>query len=180
MLIPDPGSKNSNERQGWKKNLSYLFFGAKNFTKLNYFIFEMLKKKIWANFQRIIELFTQKIVTKLSKIGVWDPGSEIRDPGVKKAPDPGYRIRIRNTVLYDEKKSGFHTCTRSRHNRGRSAGLPRRSSCGGGRWPSCSPPDKWWAAPAIQPFVKGGQLYPKIIWRAVDRESADYLVRDGR
>jgi hypothetical protein len=61
----------------------------------------MLKKKIGANFQRIIELFTQKIVSKLSKIWVWDPGSEIRDPGsgknlfripdpgVKKAPDPG-------------------------------------------------------------------------------------------
>jgi hypothetical protein len=52
-----------------------------------------------ANFQRISELFTQKIVTKLSKVWVWDPGSEIRDPektysgsriqGVKKAPDPG-------------------------------------------------------------------------------------------
>jgi hypothetical protein len=40
----------------------------------------MLKKKMLANFQRIIELFTQKIVTKLSKIWVWDPGSEIRDP----------------------------------------------------------------------------------------------------
>ncbi len=72
----------------------------------------MLKEKIWANFQRIIELFTQKFVTRLSKIWVWDPeshsgsqthifesldpGSEIRknpfripDPGVKKAPDPG-------------------------------------------------------------------------------------------
>jgi hypothetical protein len=56
---------------------------------------------IWPNFQRIIELFAQKIVNKLSKILVWDPGSEIRDPektysgswiadpGVKKAPDPG-------------------------------------------------------------------------------------------
>jgi hypothetical protein len=79
------------------------FFGAINFTKLNYyFIFEMLKKKIWANFQRIIELFTKNIVTKLSKIWVWDPGSgknlfRIPDPGVKKAPDPGTRIRIRNT-----------------------------------------------------------------------------------
>jgi hypothetical protein len=57
-------------------------------------IFEMLKKKIWANFQRIIGLFTQKIVTKLSKIWVWDSGSgknlfRIPDPGVKKAPDPG-------------------------------------------------------------------------------------------
>jgi hypothetical protein len=54
----------------------------------------VLKKKIWANFQRIIELFTQKIVTKLSKIWIWDPGSGIQkkpipDPGVKKAPDPG-------------------------------------------------------------------------------------------
>ncbi len=65
----------------------------------------MLKKKIWANFQRIIEVFTQKIFTKLSKYwfgirdprsGIRDPGSEIRDPGVKKAPDPVSRIRFRN------------------------------------------------------------------------------------
>jgi hypothetical protein len=54
----------------------------------------VLKKKIWANFQRIIELFTPKIVTKLSKIWIWDFGSgknlfRIPDPGVKKAPDPG-------------------------------------------------------------------------------------------
>jgi hypothetical protein len=56
---------------------------------MNYFIFEMLKN---------VELFTQKVVTKLSKIRVWDPspGSgknlfQIPDPGVKKAPDPGSR-----------------------------------------------------------------------------------------
>ncbi len=54
----------------------------------------MLKKIFFfANFRRIIELFTQKIVIKLSKIWVWDPGSGknlfwIPDPGVKKAPDP--------------------------------------------------------------------------------------------
>jgi hypothetical protein len=35
----------------------------------------MFKKKIWSSFQRIKELFTQKIVTKLSKLWVWDPGS---------------------------------------------------------------------------------------------------------
>jgi hypothetical protein len=63
----------------------------------------VLKKKIWANFQRIIELFTQKIATKLSKIWIWDTGSgknlfRIPDPGVKKAPEPGSRIRIRNTA----------------------------------------------------------------------------------
>jgi hypothetical protein len=71
----------------------------------------MLKKKIWANFPRIIELFTQKIVTKLSKIWVWAPGSEIRDPeknlfripdpGVKKAPDPQHCTKFtspRNSI----------------------------------------------------------------------------------
>jgi hypothetical protein len=41
----------------------------------NYFSFEMKKKKILASFQRITELFTQNIVTKLSEIWVWDPGS---------------------------------------------------------------------------------------------------------
>ncbi len=63
----------------------------------------MLNKNIWANFQRIIEFFTQKIVTKLSKIWVWDPGSEIRkkpipDPGSRGQKGNGSRIRIRNTA----------------------------------------------------------------------------------
>ncbi len=51
---------------------------------------------MWVNFQRIIELFTKKIVTKLSKVWVWDPGSGKKpipdtgsDPEVKKAPDHG-------------------------------------------------------------------------------------------
>ncbi len=47
---------------------------------------------MWANFQRITELFTQKIVTKLSTIWVWDPRSEIRDPR-SETRDPGYEIR---------------------------------------------------------------------------------------
>jgi hypothetical protein len=48
----------------------------------NYFIFDMLKKKIWANFQRILELFTQKLSLSSQKYGfeIRDPGSEIRDP----------------------------------------------------------------------------------------------------
>ncbi len=59
----------------------------------------MLKKKILANFQRIIEFFTQKIVTKLSKVWVWDPGSEIRkkpipNPGSRGQKGTGSRIRI--------------------------------------------------------------------------------------
>jgi hypothetical protein len=61
---------------------------------------EVLKKKIWANFQRIIELFAQKIFTKLSKVWVWDPGSgkkPIPDPGSRGQKGTGSRIRIRNT-----------------------------------------------------------------------------------
>ncbi len=116
--ISDPGSKNSNKRERWKKNSCYTFLCSHKFHKIvNYFSFEVLKKKIWANFQRIIELFTQKIVKKLLKICSWDPGTGIRDPesrirkkpipdprsripdlGFKKALDPGSRIWIRNTV----------------------------------------------------------------------------------
>ncbi len=57
------------------------------------------KIKIWANLRRFLVLFTQRIVTKLSKIWVWDPrsGSGIRrslfwipNPRAKKALDPGY------------------------------------------------------------------------------------------
>ncbi len=102
--IPDPGSRISDpgsripdptqeQKRGMKKNiLSYLFCSQKFNKLVNYFIFEMLKKKIWANFQRIIELFTQKLVTKLSKIWVWDPGS-----GAFLTTGSGSGIRIRNT-----------------------------------------------------------------------------------
>jgi hypothetical protein len=56
---------------------------------------------MWANFQRIIELYTQKIFTKLSKIWVRDPGYGIQDPektypGSRGKISTGSRIRIRN------------------------------------------------------------------------------------
>ena len=101
MFIPDPdfthpGSRIQKHKQkrGVKKICFHSFFCSHKFHKIvNYLIFEMLKKKIWANFQRIIELFTPKIGTLLSKIWVWDPGSgsEIRDPGWVKIRirDPG-------------------------------------------------------------------------------------------
>jgi hypothetical protein len=93
LPIPDPGTKNRNKREGWQKICRHTFFCSHKFHKIvNYFILEMLKKKIWANFQRIIEFFTPKNVTKLSKIWVWEPGSGIRDPGSGKnqfqIPDP--------------------------------------------------------------------------------------------
>jgi hypothetical protein len=76
---------------------SYYFLSHKFHKIKNYFIFVLLNKKIWPSFQRIIELFNQKFVTKLKKIYVWDPGSgtnlfRIRVQGSKRP-----RIRIRNT-----------------------------------------------------------------------------------
>jgi len=87
-----------------KKNLlPFFFFYSQKLHKIeNYFIFEKLKKKIWANLHRQnYRTFYPKNVTKLSKFwvrdpvsGIKDPGSgknlfRIPDPGVKKAPDPG-------------------------------------------------------------------------------------------
>jgi hypothetical protein len=105
LPIPDLGSRNSNRDRGVKKFVVIPFFWSHKFHKIeNYFIFEMLKKKIWASFQRIIELFTQKLVTKISKIWVWDPGSEIRDPEktysrTRIQESKRYRIPDHNTAL---------------------------------------------------------------------------------
>ncbi len=113
LPIPDPGSRISDpgsriqkqhKRERRKKLDVKPFYVAIKFNKIvYYFSFEVLKKKIWANFQRIIELFTKKIVKKFFKIWSWDPGSGIRkkiipDPGSRGQKGTGSRIRIRNTV----------------------------------------------------------------------------------
>ncbi len=96
--IPDLGSRIQKQQQKRevKKISCHTFLCSHKFHKIvNHFSFEVLKKKIWANFQRILELFTKKIVKKLLKIWSWDPGSEIRDPGSRKnlfrIPDPGVK-----------------------------------------------------------------------------------------
>jgi hypothetical protein len=67
----------------------------------------MIKKKIWANFQRIVEVFTQKIFNKLSNngFGIQDPEktySRSRIQGSKRhrIPDPDLDAlnRIRSEV----------------------------------------------------------------------------------
>ncbi len=131
--IPDPGSripdpKTATRDRGEKNFFCQTIFCSHKFHKTQYyFIFDMLKKKIWPNFPRIIEVFTQKIVTKPSIIWVWDPGSGIRkkpipDPGSRgqKGTDPGSRIRIRNTANIDENladsSSAFKQLQRSQWN----------------------------------------------------------------
>jgi hypothetical protein len=65
--ISDPGSRIQKQQQkrGVNKNLCHTFFCSHKF---------------------LIERFTQKLVTKLTKIWVWDPRSGIRK---KPIPDPG-------------------------------------------------------------------------------------------
>jgi hypothetical protein len=81
-----------------KKKFCHNFLCSHKFHKIaHYFSFDVLKKKIWANFQRIIKLFIQKIVNKLSKIWIWDPGSgknlfRILDPGFRGQKGTGSRI----------------------------------------------------------------------------------------
>ncbi len=72
MFIPDPDFcpsriliQKQKQKKGVKKNwLSYLFCRHKNHKIVNYINFELVKKKIWANLQTIMQLSTQKIVIK--------------------------------------------------------------------------------------------------------------------
>ncbi len=106
--IPDLGSriqKTVTKERGEKKIVIILFFSHK-FHKIEYyFIFEMPKKKIWANFQRILKFLAKNFQYGiLSNIWVWDPGSGknlFRIPGSKRHripdPDPQHwsEVRIR-------------------------------------------------------------------------------------
>jgi hypothetical protein len=92
ISVADPGClsriQNSNKREGRKK-----------FHKLSVILFLICgRKKIRPNFPRFLKL-TQKIVTKLSKIWVWDPGSgkTYSESRIQGSKGTGSRIRIRNT-----------------------------------------------------------------------------------
>jgi hypothetical protein len=84
--------------------LLYLFFVAIKFKNSKLFYFGNAEEKNVGPFSKNYRTFYPKIVTKLSKIWVLHPGSEIRDPK-KPIPDPGSRgqkgtgsrIRISNT-----------------------------------------------------------------------------------
>jgi hypothetical protein len=82
----------------WAPTLSYFFLEPQISQNRKLGIL-FLNWWIWANLQRIIELFTQKVVTKLSKIEVWDPGSEIRK-NLFRIPDLGSKRYQLLSVVY--------------------------------------------------------------------------------
>ncbi len=93
--ISDPKSRIQQQHEKRRgKNYFYptIFCSHKYHKIVNNFIFEQAKKIVFAKTLKITVVFTQKYVIKLSKIWVWDPGPEIRDPEKKPIPDPGHRI----------------------------------------------------------------------------------------
>ncbi len=95
LPIPDPGSRISDlgsqiQKQQKKREVKKICCHKFHKTEY-YFIFKMLKKKLWANFQKIIEVFTQKILNMLS--GIQDPektysGSRIQGSKRHRIPGP--------------------------------------------------------------------------------------------
>ncbi len=86
LIFTHPGSRIQKQqaKRGVKIFFFIPFFVATKFSKLNIIKFLYTEEKkfgpIFQELFKFLVLFTQKIVTKLSKIWVWDPGSEIRDP----------------------------------------------------------------------------------------------------
>jgi hypothetical protein len=82
-----PGSQIQQQHQ---KRREKTFFCPTIFLATNTitFIFEQVKKIVLAKTLKIIVLFTQKFVIKLSKIWVWNPRSQIQGQKGTRIPDP--------------------------------------------------------------------------------------------
>ena len=94
--IPDP--KTAIKERGEKKLIVIPFLCSHKFHKIvNYFSFEVLKKKNLGQFSKNYRTFYQKNCQKALKNMVL--GSRIRDPGSKGEKVTGSRIRIRNTAF---------------------------------------------------------------------------------
>jgi hypothetical protein len=96
MFIPDPGSKNSYKREGFKKKFwsnIFLYLQMSQNVKLFYF-YTAQEKNLGQIFKELWNLLPKKLSQSSRKYE-----SGIRDPGVKKAPDPGSRIRNTGCVF---------------------------------------------------------------------------------
>jgi hypothetical protein len=110
--IPDPGSKNSNKKEGCKKKFCHTFLCSHKCLKIeNYFSFEVLKKKFGPIFKEIWNFLPKKLSLSSQKygFGIRDPGSGKKlfpDPGSRGQKGTGSRIRIRNidcfTAYFDD------------------------------------------------------------------------------
>jgi hypothetical protein len=75
------------QKRGAKKIFCHTLVCSHKFHNFkNYFIFEIVKKKICANFQKFQNYLPKKLSLSFQKygFGIWDPGSKIPNPGVKR------------------------------------------------------------------------------------------------
>ncbi len=94
--IPDPGSKNSNKREGWKNFVVIPCFGATKFTKLNIILFlNCWRKEFGPIFKELLKSLPKKLSLSSQKYGFG-----IRDPGSRGQKGTGSRIRIRNIDFF--------------------------------------------------------------------------------
>ncbi len=115
LIFTRPGSRIQKQQQkrAVKKISCHTFLCSHKFHKIeNYFFLKCWRKKFGPIFKELLNFLPQKLSQSSQKYGfrIWDPRSGIRDPGsgknlfripdpgVKKAPDPGSWIRIRNTA----------------------------------------------------------------------------------
>ncbi len=104
--IQDPGSKNSNKREGWIKFVVIPFFVATNFTKFEINLFlKCWRQKFGPIFKELKNFLLKKLSRSSLKygFGIQDQGSgknlfRITDPGSRGQKRTGSRIRIRNTA----------------------------------------------------------------------------------
>ncbi len=97
--ISDPGSQNSNKREGWKKICCHSFLFSHKFHKIeHYFSFEKLKKKFGTIFKELYNFLPQKLSlsSQTYRFGIRDP--EKTYSGSRGQKGTGSRIRIRNTA----------------------------------------------------------------------------------
>jgi hypothetical protein len=92
-LVSDPGSQIQKQQQkrGVKKICCYNFLCSHKFHKIeNYFSFEVLKKKIWANFQKICHYAIKNmgLGSGIRKKPIPDPGSRGQKGTESRIPDP--------------------------------------------------------------------------------------------
>ncbi len=112
FMIPDLGSRIQKQQQkrGVKKIWCHSFLCSHKFHKIeNNFSFEVLKKKIWPYFQRIIELIPKKLSLSSQKygFGIRDPrsgktysGSRIEGSKKHWIPDPDPQHCSNLTILH--------------------------------------------------------------------------------
>ncbi len=112
--IPDLGSKNSNKRDGWEKNLCHTIFCSHKFPKLQIILFLKCRKNFLGQFSKNYRTFYPKNCQEALKnmgleSGIRDPektypGSRIQGSKRHRIPDPDPQHCF---SLWRESGSGF-------------------------------------------------------------------------